>query len=113
MSGASTAASGDIALTAPDIEIGQGARLLAQGTGVFRGGKVTLSAAQTANPNWFLGIQNFRIAQASTSIDIGPDSVIEGSDLIFTASATTSPATSGSGSSAAPAVGWSPSCSPQ
>ena len=89
LAGPSTANSGDITLTSPDIEVGNSARLLAHATGAFQAGQITLAATLTIAPTWVLGLQGFQIAQANTSIDIGADAILKAGGVSITTTATT------------------------
>lgn len=90
LGGASTGNSGNITLTSRDIEIDNGARLLAHATNGFTAGMITLNAAQAINFTFVLGIQSFQVAQANANIGIGGDAILKGATITITTSATTS-----------------------
>ena len=63
--------SGALALTAPNIQVDNGASILANADSGFASADVTLNAADEANLNFALGLTGFKNTQTSTSITIG------------------------------------------
>ena len=81
--------SGNLTLTAPNIEVGDGARILADADNGFAPADVTLSADDQVELNFVLGLTGFKDARASTSIAIGA-ATIEAKDVSVTSLASTS-----------------------
>ena len=82
--------SGNIALDAPSIVVGQSAQLLAEADDAFAAGDITLSATDAVDGHWFLGISGFKFRLAEALIDIGPSAVIAGGDVQISTLASTS-----------------------
>ncbi len=80
--------SGAITLTAPGIQVGNGASILANADSGFTSADVTISAQDEASLNFALGLTGFKNAQTSTSIAIG-SATIKAKDVNVTALSST------------------------
>jgi hypothetical protein len=83
--------SGNLTLTAPQILIGKGAALLAQGNAGFQSGDIQLTATQTTDLTWSLGnpVAGFQLNQSQAQIDIGQNAMLEGLDVSVLVKAST------------------------
>jgi FG-GAP-like repeat/FG-GAP repeat len=80
--------SGAIGLTAPNIQVGNGANVLANADSGFTAADVTMSAHDEADLNFLLGLAGFQNAQSSASITIGA-ATIKAKDVNVTALSST------------------------